>query len=140
MELVHGTVPQGGGLRTRLFALIVVLTVMLAACGGEPEVTVLQGQDVTVKMFDNRFDFNEIHIPVGGSVDFLGAGNNPHNAVAADDSWSTEDVFGSLEQNEGESAVLTFDTPGTYTFFCTFHGNAEGSGMAGTLIVGGDST
>lgn len=124
-------------MRTRLITFGVILSIVLAACGGEPEVTVLEGQDVTVKMFDNRFDFNEIHIPVGGSVNFLGAGNNPHNAVAADESWSTEDVFGSLGQNEGESAVLKFDAPGTYEFFCTFHGNAEGSGMAGTLIVGG---
>jgi hypothetical protein len=23
-------------------------------------------------------------------------------------------------------------------FFCTFHGNAEGTGMAGKLIVGGE--
>lgn len=127
-------------MRARLFALLAITAVLFAACGGEPEVTVLNGQDVTVKMFDNRFDFNEIHIPVGGSVEFLGAGKNPHNAGAADDSWSTEDVFGSLEQNEGDSARLTFDAPGTYTFFCTFHGNAEGSGMAGTLIVGGDGS
>ncbi|MDH3463553.1 MAG: plastocyanin/azurin family copper-binding protein, partial [Acidimicrobiia bacterium] len=63
----------------------------------------------------------------------------PHNAVAADDSWSTEDAFGSLEQLEGDSAILTFDEPGTYTFFCTLHGNAEGSGMAAALVVGGDA-
>jgi plastocyanin len=37
---------------------------------------------------------------------------------------------------EGDSAVISFDSPGTYVFFCSFHGNAEGSGMAGTIIVG----
>jgi plastocyanin len=56
--------------------------------------------------------------------------------VAADGSWSTEDDFGSLEQLEGDEAVLTYDTPGTYDFFCTLHGNEEGAGMAGVLIVG----
>jgi plastocyanin len=37
---------------------------------------------------------------------------------------------------EGDEATLTFDTPGEYVFFCTYHGNSEGEGMAGTLIVG----
>ncbi len=31
--------------------------------------------------------------------------------------------------------MITFDEPGEYVFFCTFHGNAEGDGMAGKLIV-----
>lgn len=87
-------------------------------------------------MYDNRYQYNEIRIPVGGSVTWLGAGANPHNAVAADESWSTESVFGSLEQLEGDAAVLTYDQPGEYVFFCTLHGNAQGAGMAGVLIVG----
>lgn len=115
--------------------LIGVLVV--AACGGgdgggEP----IAGDDVVIDMFDNRYESTEVSVPVGGTVTFVGAGRNPHNAVAADGSWSTEDVFGSLEQLEGDEAVLTFEEPGEYTFFCTFHGNAEGDGMAGTLIVG----
>ncbi|MGA8039978.1 MAG: plastocyanin/azurin family copper-binding protein, partial [Acidimicrobiia bacterium] len=73
----------------------------------------------------------------GGTVTFVGAGRSPHNANAADGSWSTEDVFGSLNQLEGDSAKLTFDEPGEYVFFCTFHGNAQGEGMAGKLIVEG---
>ncbi len=109
---------------------------LIAACGGEGGGETVSGDDVVVRMFDNRFEFTEIRIPVGGTVGFVGAGRNPHNAVAADGSWSTEDVFGSLEQLEGDEAVLTFDAPGEYVFFCTFHGNAEGDGMAGTLIVG----
>ena len=87
-------------------------------------------------MYDNRFQYTQIEIPVGGSVNWIGAGRNPHNAVAADEEWSTESVFGSLDQLEGDSALLVYDQPGTYTFFCTFHGNAEGDGMAGTLVVG----
>ena len=87
-------------------------------------------------MYDNTFEYGEIRIPVGGSVNWLGAGSDRHNAVAADGSWSTESAFGSLEQYEGDSAVLTYDEPGEYVFFCTFHGNAEGGGMAGVLIVG----
>ena len=106
------------------------------ACGGGGSGgEAISGDDVVVDMFDNRYEFTEVNVTVGGTVTFVGAGRNPHNAVAADGSWSTEDVFGSLEQLEGDEAVLTFDEPGEYPFFCTFHGNADGDGMAGTLVV-----
>lgn len=120
----------------RRFLLALTGLLLVVSCGGDGGGEPVSGQDVVVQMFDNRFEFTEIRIPVGGTVNFVGAGRNAHNAVAADGSWSTEDVFGSLEQLEGDEAVLTFDTPGEYVFFCTFHGNAEGDGMAGTLIVG----
>ena len=120
---------------TRRFWSMVLLGAILVACGGAEATTVTSGEDVTVRMFDNRFEYNEIHIPPGGSVNFVGAGRNPHNAVASDQSWSTEDVFGTLEQLEGDEAVIDFEQPGEYSFFCTFHGNAEGSGMAGVVIV-----
>jgi plastocyanin len=112
-----------------------LLGLVLFACGGS-QAESIAADDVTVKMFDNRYEYTEITIPVGGTVDFVGAGRNPHNAMAADGSWSTETVFGSLEQLEGDEATLTFDQPGEYLFFCTFHGSAGGDGMAGTLIVG----
>lgn len=122
-------------MREFLYGLVGLL--LIASCGGDDGAgESISGENVVVQMFDNRFEYTEIRIPVGGSVTFVGAGRNPHNAVAADGSWSTEDVFGSLEQLEGDEAVLTVDQPGEQIFFCTFHGNADGEGMAGTLIVG----
>ena len=115
-----------------LLGLLVVVACGDGGDGGE----FASGDDVVVDMFDNRYEFTEVNVTLGGTVTFVGAGRNPHNAVAADGSWSTDDVFGSLEQHEGEEAVLTFDEEGEYVFFCTFHGNAEGDGMAGTLVVG----
>ena len=115
--------------------LALVGTLLIVSCGGD-EGDTASGDDVVVQMFDNRYQFTEVTVPVGGTVTFVGAGRNPHNAVSADESWSTEDVFGSPEQHEGDKATLTFDQPGEYVFFCTFHGNAGGDGMAGTLIVG----
>lgn len=120
---------------TRLWLGLLGL-LLLVSCGGS-ESAPITGDDVVVRMFDNRFEYTEVLIPVGGSVNFVGAGRNPHNAVAADGSWSTESVFGSLEQGEGDEALLTFDSAGEYIFYCTFHGNAQGDAMAGTLTVGG---
>lgn len=124
-------------MRKRLFALAAAGALLIGACGGGSDAgESITGDDVVVEMYDNRFEYTEINIPVGGSVNWVGAGQNPHNAVAADGSWSTESVFGSLDQYEGDEAVLTYDQPGEYIFFCTYHGNSEGDGMAGTLIVG----
>lgn len=124
----------------RLLVFGLLAAFVLAACGGNSDSTdsIAFGDDVTVDMFDNRFQFTEIRIPVGGSVTWRGAGRSPHNAVASDESWSTETEFGSLEQFEGDEAKLVYDQAGEYVFFCTFHGNAGGAGMAGKLIVGGD--
>lgn len=124
-------------MKARLLALALASALALVACGnsdggGES----IQGEHVVVEMYDNRFQYTEIRIPVGGSVNWVGAGRNPHNAVEADGVWSSETVFGSLDQFEGDEAVLVYDEPGEYIFFCTFHGNAQGGGMAGTLIVG----
>lgn len=122
----------------RLVTLAMAGVVVFAACGGSDDGSggAIEGEDVVVEMYDNRFQYTEIRIPVGGSVNWVGAGQNPHNAVAANGEWSTETVFGSLDQYEGDEAVLTYDEPGEYVFYCTYHGNAEGDGMAGTLIVG----
>lgn len=123
-------------MRHRFTALALAGAFLLVACGGAADAgDSIEGQDVVVDMYDNRFQFTEIRIPVGGSVVWVGAGANPHNAVAANELWSTETVFGSLDQYEGDEAKLTYNTAGTYVFYCTYHGNAEGDGMAGTLIV-----
>jgi plastocyanin len=114
--------------------LYAALGVAAAACSGVAAAP--DPRHITVKMFDNRFEPVEVRVPVGGEVTFVGAGRNPHNAVAADGSWSTADVFGSLEQMRGDSAAITFDKPGEYPFFCTLHGTAAGEGMAGRLVVG----
>ncbi len=125
-------------MKRRTWAWLVLLGLVAAGCGSvSPESSVIKGEAVTVKMFDNRFEYTEIRIPVGGSVTFVGAGRAAHNAVASDGSWSTESAFGSLEQFDGDAATLTFDEPGEYVFYCTFHGNAKGQGMAAKLIVEG---
>lgn len=124
-------------MRSRILALAVASACLIAACGGSDNGgETIEGQDVVIEMFDNRYEFSEVRIPVGGTVTFVGAGANAHNAVDAGGTWSTESAFGSLDQHEGDEAKLIYNTAGTYTFFCTYHGNSEGNGMAGTLIVG----
>jgi plastocyanin len=117
-------------------ALALASVLAVSACGDSDGGESIEGTDVVVEMYDNRFQYTEIKIPVGGTVNWVGGGRNPHNAVAADGEWSTESAFGSLDQFEGDEAQLTYDEPGEYPFFCTYHGNARGAGMSGVLIVG----
>lgn len=123
-------------MKRRCLALALACVVLVTACGGSGDDDSIEGQNVVVEMYDNRYQYTEIRIPVGGSVTWLGAGRNVHNAVEAEGRWSTESVFGGLQQAKGDEATLTYNQAGTYDFYCTFHGNAQGAGMVGQLIVG----
>jgi plastocyanin len=114
----------------RRVATLLLVGTMLAACQSASAAPA-----TVIEMLDNSYSPSELTVTAGMPVTFVGVGRNPHNAVAADGSWSTEDTFGSLEQFEGDEATVVVEEPGTYVFFCTFHGNAEGRGMAGTLVV-----
>ena len=49
--------------------------------------------------------------------------------------WDDQSVNSGL-LNQGETFSYTFDTPGTYGYFCIPHGS-PGSGMFGTITVTG---
>jgi plastocyanin len=72
------------------------------------------------------FAFNPatITVPAGTTVTWTNQDAAPHTATADDKSFDT----GRLDQ--GQSGSFTFDTPGTYTYTCTFHPN-----MKGTVVV-----
>ena len=88
-------------------------------------------------MLDNTYAPNVVRVEPGTDVRFVGAGRAPHNAVAFDESWSTEDMFGDIAMQQGDATSVTFDTPGVYDFFCTFHATRTDDGyegMVGTII------
>ena len=68
----------------RMVCGLLCLLVVAVACGGGEGGGEVSGEAVIVQMFDNRYEFTEVSVPVGGTVTFVGAGRNPHNAVAAD--------------------------------------------------------
>ena len=117
----------------------VVLVAALTACGGDDAGT-SDPTTVTIGMLDNTYTRDVTRIDVGDTVVFRNDGETIHNAVASDGSWSTEDVTGDLAMQPGASARLTFDEPGVYTFYCTFHAtrddDGDWQGMVATLVVG----
>jgi plastocyanin len=80
---------------------------------------------VTVEIAGLAFSPAVVTIPVGGSITWVNTDSAPHTATGLD-----RDVLQSGTLNQGESFTQTFDTPGTYEYFCEFHAN-----MNGTIIV-----
>jgi plastocyanin len=66
-----------------------------------------------------------VTIPVGGSITWTNLDSAPHTATAQD-----REILQSGTLQQGESFTQTFDTPGTYEYFCEFHAD-----MSGTIIV-----
>jgi plastocyanin len=81
----------------------------------------------SVQLEDYRFNPARITVPTGTKVTFSNAGTQPHNASSSDGGgWDT----GLLAR--GETATVTFNKPGTYSFTCTPHPS-----MIGQIIVTG---
>lgn len=80
-------------------------------------------------MDDYTYSELSLRIPVGTTVTWINRGEAQHSATADDGSFDTG-LYGT-----GEQASITFDTPGTFPYYCTLHGAPGGLGMAAMVIV-----
>lgn len=73
-----------------------------------------------------EFDFfpRELTVPAGSVITWVNRDAVPHDATDEAGAWATA-ILG-----QGEAATLTFDTAGTYSYYCTIHPN-----MRATLNV-----
>jgi plastocyanin len=109
--------------------VLAACAVVLVGCGGGDD-----GSEVTVEMFDNFFEPVDLTVGVGTTVVFDNVGMVPHNAIDVDGGWATPDLV-----DPDEQASITFDEPGTYTYYCSLHAPPDASGgMVGTLTVTDD--
>jgi len=95
-----------------------------AAEEGAAEEEAAAPAEAAVTIQDFAFGPQTLEIAAGTTVTFTNNDSAPHTATADDGSFDT----GQLDQ--GASASVTFDTPGTYTYVCAFHPN-----MTGTIVV-----
>lgn len=89
------------------------------------------GQPATAHVSEIDFAFlpRAITIPAGTTVIWVND-EQPKHTATADDS-----AFDSGDQSLGDSYSYTFDTPGSYAYFCRYHGDRGGVGMAGVITV-----
>ena len=71
--------------------------------------------DGTLQMGDYYFLPNRVQIQAGGSLNWENDGSVVHTATASDGSFDTGDV------PPGQTASLTFSSPGTYNYNCSPH-------------------
>lgn len=105
---------------------------MLLILGGQSVFAAPPTQSGTVRVIETQdfvFEPKVVTVQAGTTVTWDNTGEAPHTATAADQAWDTGNL------NAGEKGSLTFDVPGTYAYYCLYHGTAAGGGMAGTLIV-----
>ena len=74
-----------------------------------------------------------LNVSPGTTVTWEWAGTLPHNV--APDVGTTPTRSGDVT-TAPNSFDFTFNTPGTYRYFCEQHGSAGGGGMSGTIVVG----
>ncbi|MGH2558691.1 MAG: plastocyanin/azurin family copper-binding protein [Thermomicrobiales bacterium] len=85
----------------------------------------------TVIVEEDNFAFLpfELHISPGTTVVFVNKERAKHTATADDG------IFDSGDQPMGNAYEYTFEEPGTYPYFCLYHGDKELVGMSGVVIV-----
>ena len=89
------------------------------------------GEPVSVTVHEDHFRFipSQLTIPAGTTVIWVNDEQAKHTATADDDS------FDSGDQALGVRYEHTFTEPGTYPYYCRYHGDVGGVGMAGTILV-----
>lgn len=95
---------------------------------------VVLGQAAAVSIQDDVFVPRRVEVQAGGTVVWEHIGQRAHTVTASNGSFDS----GTLET--GASFSQTFSQPGTYSYYCRFHGTAGGAGMAGVVVVSGGTT
>lgn len=114
MRLVHMMIRCTG---------VAVLIGLGVAWLGTPEQATAQ-TSASVSIVDFSFSAGTVTGEAGGSVTWTNDGAAPHSATGDGGEFDT----GVL--NSGESATITFSTPGTYTYHCSVHPD-----MVATVVV-----
>jgi len=82
-----------------------------------------------VKALDNFFDDRTLTIPAGTKITWTNAGKLPHTVRANNNAFASGNI------DPGASYSFTFAKPGTYAYYCEYHGGPTGGGMDGTIVV-----
>jgi len=81
-----------------------------------------------VILSNNKFEPKTATVKAGSEVVWEHK-EGAHTVTADDGSWT------SAALTAGQTFSHKFDKPGTYPYYCAFHGNKGGHNMAGVVIV-----
>lgn len=114
----------------------IVLTAAAAALALTPSGRSARAATADVTIADNTFTDSAAAtltttITAGDAVLWTWTGSAPHSVTADDNSF--DDPTGSFKTSGTFSH--TFNTPGTYAYYCRVHGAPDGLGMHGVVVV-----
>jgi plastocyanin len=84
----------------------------------------------TINMTDDTFAQTSVTIAAGQSVVWMNGSSKVHTVTADDGSFDSGDIA-----TGGPPYSQEFDAPGTYAYFCQYHGDVGGVGMSGVIVV-----
>jgi plastocyanin len=84
---------------------------------------------VTVVMQNIAFNPKSIQVKAGTTITFVNRDAAKHTVTSDTGKFKSGDI------TTGQSYSLKLDEPGTYPYFCEFHGDKGGVDMAGTIVV-----
>lgn len=82
-----------------------------------------------VTLSNNQYSPAKLTVAPGTTVTWTNKEAKPHTVTAEDNS------FTSKAMKENDTFSFKFDKPGTYAYYCAFHGAKGGKGMSGQIIV-----
>ena len=68
-----------------------------------------------IEIADFKYDPETVTVDAGTEVTWTNSDDAAHTATADDNSFDTGDL------DQGDSNSVTFDEPGTFTYYCRFH-------------------
>ena len=102
----------------------VVGAIALTGCGGDDSgpmtspgssSTVPAESTTEVDISDFKFAPEVVTVEAGAELTWTNSDDAPHTATADDSSFDTGDL------DKGDSKTVTFDEPGTFSYYCRFH-------------------
>ena len=93
----------------------------------------VQAATLSVEVQDFQFSGATINVNAGDTVQWEFVGASEHNVTAVDGAFSSGNrLDGTFDH--------VFSAAGTFNYYCTLHGDAQGNGMAGSVVVTGAAT
>jgi plastocyanin len=107
---------------------ILILTLILTACGGGDASEPADGGGETVSLSGSQFSPGSLTVSAGTTVTFTNTSG--HTVTEGSNGQAADDPI--IDEQGGEDIVFTFDEPGTYNLTCQIH-----SSMNMTITVEG---
>lgn len=92
----------------------------------------VQTGEVRIQALDNNYRPQTATVKAGSKVVWSNDGRNDHNIIPVGDTPFKVDI---AQFKPGTSYTYEATAPGTFAYYCSLHGTADGKGMAGTLQV-----